>query len=586
MKVFSKSILCLLMLGMSLNLHAQTIHLVTVGELRGFRGEAREGIIRDIQNVTALFQKSLPEHQLNIRNVDGEMATPTAISQTIRNLNTQPEDTIVFYYSGHAASDSTDGGQFFQLSDEKGEAINLKRADVKNMMTEKGCRLVVLLTDCCNVFNESAKMGFKLAAVRSSIKKPTPLMQELFFNCHGVVDVTSSKIGQSSYALKDGSIFTVALVMSFEKMNHAAFHGKKITWRDMVNELTEKSNALFKEKFPKGAPPQNQPSQIPHAYTYPEIPRLGISVLTQSVGNVRVEEVASGFPGEKAGLRVGDVITHVNGQEVLDEPEYAAAIDYSPQRCEICFKRNNQEIKVEATLNGEPKERPSSASQSSPTSTSGNGGSASLDPAIYDNGNQQTAENQAPPVNNGPIFGVSIQGNIIVNVIPNSPASAAGLEKGDQILQMNGLAIRTGADFEKAVDTSPRTASLMILKKGASSITSMSLLLNKPSDGSSQTVQVSQTARANQPQPSATQPPVFGVSLQANGNQVVAVIPNSPAANIGIEVNDRIVQFNGITINNGNDFSRAVDSSPKNAQLVIRDHRTNKEESIVVQLNK
>ncbi|MDO4573931.1 MAG: PDZ domain-containing protein [Planctomycetia bacterium] len=603
MKIFLKGTLCLMLaLGMSLSLYAQTLHLVTVGDLRGFRGEARQGIIRDIQNVTSMFQKSVPAHQLNLRNVDGEMTTPNAIAQTIRNLNTQPDDVIVFYYSGHAANDSTNGGQFFQLRDEKGEATSMKRVDVKYIMQEKDCRLVVLLTDCCNVFDENAKMGFKLAPTRGSVKVPTPAIQELFFNCKGVVDITSSKVGQYSYALKDGSIFTVAMVMSFEKMNNDAVNGVKITWQDVANDLTEKSSVLFKEKYPKGAPPQNQRSQVPHVYAYPGIPRLGISVLTQSVGNVRIEEVVPGFPGEKAGLRVRDVITFVNGQEVLDEREYAIAIDSSPTKCTITFKRNDQEMKVEAELNGEPREVPSTVSAASRTG-GGNGGSASLDPSVYGNSNpqNQNTEANAAPVNNGPIFGVSIQGNTIVNVLPNSPASAAGLGIGDQILQMNGQAIRTGADFERAVDASPRAATLMILKKGDSSITTMSLLLNKPAEGTPPTVQATQTTQTtggNQVAPPATQPttppapstpstvPVFGVSIQADGNRVVAVIPNSPAANIGIEVQDQILQFNGATIHNGSDFSRAVDASGKNAQLVIRDHRTNKEESIVVQLNK
>lgn len=622
MHAFSKMILgTLLMVGLAVCSQAQTIHIITVGDFRGFSGGARLGIQKDLGNFTAFFQKSVPAGQLAIHSVGGEMATPAAIRKAIEEVKPEENDTFVFYYTGHAANDSTTYGQYFQLKDEKGLPDPLARTEVRNLMMEKNCRLTVLLTDCCNTFLESGKMGFKLAPNRANVAQVSPLADALFMQAKGIVDITSSKVGQSSYALKDGSIFTVAWVMTTDALTAEAASGKTITWRDVADQLTKKSEVLFRECYPTGAP-DGQNSQIPHAYAYPEMPlRLGVTVITQSIGNVRVTGVGANLPGEKAGLKVNDVITHINGVEILDEPEYARAIDHAPQVTSIKFKRNDQEMEVRVELNGEPipEMAPASATSapaSAPATASAAGSaSATLDPQFYGNSqaNAQASTQNAPvstsntqpqapaPAANGPVLGVSIQasGNIVAAVIPNSPAAAAGFGVGDQILQFNDRAIRTGADFEAAVDASSPNAEVIVLKNGASSLSRISVTLNK--NGGAQSVPA-QSAPAQSASPSepasgqgtsgqgtgqgATAPPVFGVSIQANGNRVVAVTPNSPAADIGIEVNDQILKFNDIEIRNGADFSRAVDLSPKTANLIIRDHRKNQEQSIVIQLNK
>ncbi|MDO4551745.1 MAG: PDZ domain-containing protein [Planctomycetia bacterium] len=585
MKIFTKSVMGILLLLMLIqNLEAQTIHVITVGDFRGFQGGALQGIRKDISNITAFFQRSVPTSQLNIQDVEGDMATPNAILRTIENIQPSENDTIVFYYTGHAANDSTTCGQFFQLRDEKGEPTSLSRSEVRNKLLEKNCRLTVLLTDCCNVFDENGKMGFKLAPVRSAVNKISPFTEALFVKSKGLVDVTSSKIGQYSYALKDGSIFTVAWVMNADAINAGMKQGEHLTWRKTIELLTVKSGELFKECYPQGTP-QGQNSQIPHAYTYPEMPpRLGITALTQSVGNVRVTEVAPGLPGEKAGLKVGDVITHINGEEVLDEPDYARAIDQAPQVSSIRFTRNGQSMEVRVELNGEPVFEGSSPSGRE--SENNTGGSAALDPNVYGGGH--TPRQNTAQVTDGPVFGVSVRmdSNMIVSVIAGSPAAAAGLSVGDQILLFNDRVIRTGKDFEAAVDASAQVANLTVQKRGMNTAVSVRVVLNK-SAASALPAQPSATPGTGNTQPVANRvAPVFGVSLQADGNLVVAVTPNSPAAEIGIEVNDRILKINDVEIRNGADFSRAVDLSPRTANVVIRDHRKNQEHSLIIQLNK
>ncbi len=54
---------------------------------------------------------------------------------------------------------------------------------------------------------------------------------------------------------------------------------------------------------------------------------LGVRVVVVSSGGVRITEVSAGSPAEEIGLRVGDIITEVNGQAVNSVADAAAAIE-------------------------------------------------------------------------------------------------------------------------------------------------------------------------------------------------------------------------------------------------------------------
>ncbi|MDO4627775.1 MAG: PDZ domain-containing protein [Planctomycetia bacterium] len=584
---------------------AQTIHLITAGDLRGFRGGAREGIQKDVANITNFFKRRVPTEQLKVTDIDGTMVSPNAIRQAVNALQAEENDTIVFYYSGHAAYDSDNGGQFFQLFDEKDNRENITRAEIRELMLRKNTRLVVLLTDCCNVFDENRKFGLKMGAMRGTVNTLAPVIDKLFFKTEGVVNITSSQVGQYSYALQDGSIFTVALIQTLEKVNHDLLKNDKVTWYEMLNQLSITANVLFKEKYPKGASPNGQMSQLPHAYEFPQLPRLGVAVMSLPMGNVRVSEVVPGMPGDKAGIKIGDVITFVNGEEVLSEPDYSRAIDSAPTVSKIKFQRDGKEMEVQVELLGDAIAPPVNNTNNNPTG----GGQAIPDSRVYSgntapaqngaqNGMQNGAQNGVPnnngsgtvtrsvTPNNGPIFGASmnVTDNVITDVVPNSPAQLAGLMVGDRIVSFNNVSIQNGNDFSNAVDASEPTAILVIQKQGSNTTQQISVQLNKPGNAVQQGGQ--QVSPQERVQPQSQGAPIFGASLGVADNVIVAIIPNSPAATVGLEVGDRILKFNGMDIRNGQDFSQAVDASPKNAQLIIRDHRNNQEKSIVVSLNK
>lgn len=546
---------------------AQTVHLVTVGDFRSFKGDALVGIKKDIANITSFFNANVPNDRLKIVNVDGDMATPDAILKAVTGLSPDKNDTLVFYYSGHAANAADNGGQFLQLKDEKGKPTSLTRAEIRNALCGRNPRLVVLLTDCCNVFapREDKDVQSNQNRAEAPLTEFTPVISELFIKPTGVVDLTSSKVGQYSYAAGNGSIATVAWIAVFNQINEALRKDPSVkkSWRDTIQEMVVTSDKIFKAKYPDGAPPSSQKTQVPHVYEYPGVPRFGVRVVTLEVGNVQVTEVVPQSPGATAGFKSGDIITSINGEEILDEPAYSRAVDKAPRQIKVVFKRDGKEQSVDVELYGLPVEvspEPSSTAGSGNSNGNDNGsGNASLDPNVYGSPNQQSNStsngNASQP--SGPVFGASVQGNKIVKIVEGSPAAAAGLAVNDRILKFNETVIATANDFSLAVDSSPAEAKLLVLK----------------ASGSQETV----TVRLNRPV-------VFGASVQEN--KIVNIVENSPAANAGLEVDDLILTFNGTVIKQAEDFARAVDESGATASLRIRDHRTNAEKDVEVRLNK
>ncbi|GAA1547287.1 S1C family serine protease [Nocardioides humi] len=89
-----------------------------------------------------------------------------------------------------------------------------------------------------------------------------------------------------------------------------------------------------------------------------QYPLIGAEVKTGGIpggDGAELSKINSGSPAEKAGLRKGDVITHVNGSRVTDGNALIVAIrTHQPgETIEFTFTRGSDEKKVEVTLDGQ-----------------------------------------------------------------------------------------------------------------------------------------------------------------------------------------------------------------------------------------
>jgi len=84
-----------------------------------------------------------------------------------------------------------------------------------------------------------------------------------------------------------------------------------------------------------------------------QTPIIGVVLNTAFTGEgAEISEITPGGPAQKAGIRVGDVITRFNGRQVADSTELVVAIrSYAPgEQIEIMVTRNGQASTLELTL--------------------------------------------------------------------------------------------------------------------------------------------------------------------------------------------------------------------------------------------
>ncbi len=176
-------------------------------------------------------------------------------------------------------------------------------------------------------------------------------------------------------------------------------------------------------------------------------PLLGVAVTpaNENGEGVQVQQVTSNSPAAKAGLKPGNVITKVNGKDVPDVTDFLRDIGAKKpgQQVTLAVRRGNQEMTIKATLGQRPAEE------------SGTGERPLTLPPLKELGRQSAflgvqVEELTPALRKQ--LGVKAEhGAVVAEVVPNSPAAKAGLQREDVIVSANGQAVKTPAELRSAV---------------------------------------------------------------------------------------------------------------------------------------
>jgi hypothetical protein len=170
------------------------------------------------------------EDRYTLDVLTGADVTPENILDYYRHLKTEPNEALLFYYTGHGAVDQF-RGHYLDL-DKRGR---LYRSTLRAAMLQKNARLVAILTDsCANLTgNEGISPRGRKAPPLNSFLAPTPaktssagvswkpdpvghgtgtvLWHLLFHHC-GLVDINGAAMGKLAYANRDlGGYFTATL---------------------------------------------------------------------------------------------------------------------------------------------------------------------------------------------------------------------------------------------------------------------------------------------------------------------------------------------------------------------------------------
>jgi serine protease Do len=170
---------------------------------------------------------------------------------------------------------------------------------------------------------------------------------------------------------------------------------------------------------------------------------LGVEIqpVTQDIADNLGLKTASGAlvakenkdaPAAAAGVKIGDVVTAVNGQSVADPRELARRIaDLGPKKsAELTIWRNGAQQTVSVTLGAMPNDKE----------------------AMNDTGTGKPDAGKASVAKLGLTLEGGHDGVTITDVDPDSVAADRGLQQGDVILEASGKAVERPAEVAQAFD--------------------------------------------------------------------------------------------------------------------------------------
>ncbi|GHT37996.1 hypothetical protein FACS189427_11740 [Planctomycetales bacterium] len=306
-------------------------------------------------------------------NIQDGSVSKENILKVIRELKVEPDDTVMFYYSGHGAADTQTYELFYTITAaDKQQKFHLKKDDVLKEILRHSPRLAVVVSDCCSGFT-----GYKPAQPEPNLprraeqddvrsEKISALCRSLFFDASGVVDFTGAQDGLLGFTInarkqtiylqdadgklqeypraENGSALTFALCDALAEYKHTS-----LKWNDFFRYVQRKTteevyacddarigakSMLRKElggKYEKYATDDgvNEIGQTPKAYSLGNRRRsadLGIKVECSGDGakviDVDSTELRSGLKKPAAiVLEKGDIISEMSIPQRFGRPQ-------------------------------------------------------------------------------------------------------------------------------------------------------------------------------------------------------------------------------------------------------------------------
>jgi serine protease Do len=183
-----------------------------------------------------------------------------------------------------------------------------------------------------------------------------------------------------------------------------------------------------------------------------------------------IDDVQGGSPAAKAGLRSGDVIVSLGGNEIKDARDLARKIAELPpgRTLSVEVQRNGSNKTFTVTAAPYPADQARARVEESKLSPTSRNGGAKL--GLY----------LAPAAE---LEGAGALGVVVMGVDPDGIAAETGLQQGDVILEAGGKAVTASADVSAAVDAARKSGkrSLVMRVRSADSTHFVALPVKAPS---------------------------------------------------------------------------------------------------------
>ncbi len=162
-----------------------------------------------------------------------------------------------------------------------------------------------------------------------------------------------------------------------------------------------------------------------------------------------VTQVEPESPAGKSGLRIGDVITELDGKSVSDAGQLQVEVGQKQPGSTIHLEvmRDGKSVSIPVTLEAMGKNEPDESAGNERGKSRWGLGLSELSPAMRD-------QLQLP---------VNIHGAVVENVQPGSPADNAGLQAGDVIVEVNRHPAQSAAEVAQALGNVPQGQDALVL---------------------------------------------------------------------------------------------------------------------------
>lgn len=167
-----------------------------------------------------------------------------------------------------------------------------------------------------------------------------------------------------------------------------------------------------------------------------------------------VQNVEANGPAAKAGIKNGDVIRTFNGEPVEGSSQLTADVMNTNPGATVTLGilRNGQHMDIKVTLG----ERPTNLSLNGSTGQAPSNGTLA----------GVTVQNLTPGIRQQLGLPSDVQGVVITNLDPNSPAAQTGLGQGDVIMSINRQPVHNVTEFNRAASQAQGQTLLRVIHQG------------------------------------------------------------------------------------------------------------------------
>lgn len=171
----------------------------------------------------------------------------------------------------------------------------------------------------------------------------------------------------------------------------------------------------------------------------------------QNASGALISQVEPDSPAAKAGVKVGDVITEMNGKKMENSGQLQAAIS---------AERPGNKVTLNVIRDGKTMSLPVTLESINNTSEeAGNRGGEAHGKARWGVGLQNLSSDMREELQ----LPSNVKGVVVTNVQPGSPADNAGISRGDVILEVNRRPVQTVDDVKRELNNVPQDKDAMVL---------------------------------------------------------------------------------------------------------------------------